>query len=187
MDSRIVVRNYGRTAVDPDSGATITVNSNGNATGGVTLPVLSQDLDPSEIDPLHSDPAPGSAPAKAEPVSQAPQAIPASFQKDVEEYRKSPGLKSFDQFTREKYGKEGSGAGSVLKDLFDAGNQYVSSRPAELGGYDLPAAVRVLGPGLGTLFRKVRGAVGVDDTKKAVQRWQEEQQAQPMLVVDAIP
>jgi len=184
MDSRIVVRNYGRTAVDPDSGATITVNSNGNATGGVTLSVLSQDLDPSEIDPLHSDPVPGSAPAKAEPVSQAPQAIPASFQKDVEEYRKSPGLKSFDQFTREKYGKEGSGAGSVLKDLFDAASQYTSSRPAELGGYDLPAAARIFGPGIGTALQKAYGALGGDATKNAVQRWQEEQQAQPSSLGD---
>lgn len=183
MDSRIVIRNYGRTAVDPDTGATVTVDSKGSATGGVNLSAQSQEMDPSEIDPQRSEPIPGAVPVQTPPVAQA-QAIPGNFQRDVQEYHNTPGIESFDQFVRQKYGTEGSGPGSVLKDIFDVGNQWVSSRPAAAGGYDMPAAMRVLGPGIGSLLQGVYGALGGGATKDAVQRWKEEQQAQPSSLSD---
>ena len=214
MPASIKISSRGRMAVDPDSGAFLQVTAPGQYSGKLDLHGPGETIDPSEIDQEATARIAGNSPqpaASASSTSSSGSPLPPSFQQDVAEYQATPGIKSFDQFTREKYGKEGSGVGATLKDIFDAGTQFMSNRPTELGGYNsgtpgligkaaltagevggglalggpAGAAAGFMGSPIGAAIeRLLYGATGGDQNANAVKKWQEEQNAQPSSLGD---
>ena len=210
----IKISKRGRMATDPDTGSYIQVTAPNTfqGEGKLNLQSSGETIDPNDIDPVATARLNGAS-TQAAPVqaSSSGTQLPADFQRDVEEYRASPGIKSFDQFVREKNGTEGSGVGATLKDLFDVGTQFMSNRPVELGGYNsgapgvvgklalsagetgggallggpAGAAAGFLGSPVGAMFeRALYGATGGDQNADAVRRWQEEKTAQPSSLGD---